>query len=136
VPKSTQRQFLVKIGGIDGYFATKTGGNITADSSKVYDGGDLTPDVLTGPSTPDNITCGRPYDPMRDGQVLRSLRRRVGSWTTVVSVTETDRDLVAIGPPVTYPKAVLVGLSEPEVNAGSGDAAEFTLEFAVTRAAG
>lgn len=132
--KLTQRQFLVKVAGIDGYFATKTGGNITADSNKVYDGGNPVPEVVTGPSTPENITVGRPYDPQRDGPVVKRLRAQVGSWTTTVSVTETDRDLVAVSGPTVYPNAVLVSINEPEANAGSGDPVNFEIEFAVAQA--
>ena len=44
MPKAAQRQFLVKVGKIPGYFATKSGGNVSADVNKVYDGGSLKPD--------------------------------------------------------------------------------------------
>lgn len=129
--KSSQRQSLVKVSGIDDYFATKSGGNISADTSKVYDGGSLTPDVLAGPAEADNITVSRPYDLQRDEPVLKRLRRMVGTWTTTVSVTPTDADLVAVGQPQVYSNAVLTGLTEPEVDASSGDAKTYELEFAV-----
>ena len=129
--KSAQRQFLVKVAGIEGYFASKSGGDISADTNKVYDGGADTPDVLAGPAEADNITVTRPYDLQRDDPVLRNLRKRVGRWTTTVSITPTDRDLIAIGTPQVYPEALLVGITEPETDASSGDSAEFELEFAV-----
>jgi len=129
--KSAQRQFLIKVAGIDGYFATKSGGNISSDTNKVYDGGSDTPDVLSGPAEADNITVSRSYDLQRDGAVLRRLRKMVGRWETTVSVTATDRDLVAIAEPQVYPNALLVGLTEPETDASSGDAAEYELEFAI-----
>lgn len=131
MPKSSQRQSLVKVSGIEDYFASKSGGNITADSSKVYDGGSPTPDVMTGPAEADNITVSRPYDLQRDEPVLRRLRKVVGTWVTTVSVTPTDKDLVAVGQPQVYSNAVLVGLTEPEVDASSGDAKTYELEFAV-----
>lgn len=131
MPKSSQRQSLVKVSGIEDYFASKSGGNITADSSKVYDGGQVTPDVMTGPAEADNITVSRPYDLARDEPVLRRLRKVVGTWTTTVSVTPTDKDLIATAQPQVYANAVLVGLTEPEVDASSGDAKTYELEFAV-----
>jgi hypothetical protein len=48
-----------------------------------------------------------------------------------VSVTPTDRDLNVTGEPVTYPEALLVGITDPDVDAASGDAARFELEFAI-----
>lgn len=129
--KSAQRQFLVKVAGIEGFFASKSGGDISADTNKVYDGGSDSPDVLAGPAEADNITVGRSYDFNRDDPILRQLRKAVGRWTTTVSVTPTDRDLVAVGQPQVYPDALLVGLTEPETDASSGDAASFELEFAI-----
>lgn len=129
--KSAQRQFLVKVAGIDGYFATKSGGNVSADTTKVYDGGDPTPYVLAAPAEAENITVSRPYDPLRDADLMRRLRQRVGRATFTVSVTPTDRDLVVVGRPVVYPDALLVAVNEPDADAGSGDAATFELEFAV-----
>jgi len=129
--KSSQRQFLVKVSGIDGYFMTKSGGNISADTTKVYDGGEEVPDVLASPPEADNVTCSRGYDYNRDGALLRSLRRQVGRFSATVSVTPTDRDLIASGDPTVYPKALLVGLTEPDVDASSGDVSTFELEFAV-----
>lgn len=129
--KSAQRQFLVKVAGIDGYFATKSGGNVSSDTNKVYDGGDVTPYVMAGPAEAENVTVGRPYDPVRDGDLLSRLRTRVGRETFTVSITPTDRDLVVVGGPTVYPDALLVSVSEPEADAGSGDAAMFELEFAI-----
>lgn len=129
--KSAQRQFLVKVGGIDGYFATKSGGNISADTNKVYDGGAISPDVLAGPAEAENISVSRAYDYNRDEPVLKRLRQQVGRWQTTISVTPTDRDLVAIAQPNVYPEALLVGITEPETDSASGDAATFELEFAI-----
>lgn len=132
MPKSAQRQFLVKVSGIDGYFMTKSGGNISADSTKVYDGGVTKPDILSATPEVENISVSRAFDQFRDGPVLAKMRGRVGRFVTTVSVTPTDRDLVAIGSPVVYSDALLVGLNEPEADASSGDAATFEMEFAVS----
>ena len=129
--KSAQRQFLVKVAGIEGYWMTKSGGNIAADTSKVYDGGAASPDVLAGPAEADNVTVSRAFDLGRDQPVLERLRKQVGRWQTTVSITPTDRDLIAISKPQVYPEALLVGLTEPETDSSSGDAATFELEFAI-----
>lgn len=130
--KASARQFLVKVDGVDGYFATKQGGNVSSDVTKAYDGGALIPDVITAPPTADNVTVTRHFDPDRDNTILTQLRQLVGSWTTTVSVTPTDSELVATAPPLTYSKAVLVSVTEPETDSGSGDAAMWGLEFAIS----
>lgn len=129
--KSAQRQFLVKVSGIDGYFASKSGGNISADTNKVYDGGSDTPDVLAGPAEAENVTVSRSYDLQRDEPVLRRLRKRVGKETVTLTVTPTDRDLIAVGTPQVYSDALLVSITEPETDASSGDAATYELEYAI-----
>jgi hypothetical protein len=129
--KAAQRQFLVKVAGIEGYFATKSGGNVTSDNNKVYDGGNLTPDILSAPAQAENVTVGRAFDVERDGPILTILRQQVGRRSFTVSVTPTDRDLNVTGEPVTYPEALLVGITDPDVDAASGDAARFELEFAI-----
>ena len=131
MPKSAQRQFLVKVARISGYFMTKSGGNISADTNKVYDGGRTEPDVVAAPPEADNITVSRAYDPYLDGPVLSKLRRQVGRYRDTLSVTDTDEDLAPIGQPRVYPQALLVSVNEPEADASSGDVATYELEFAV-----
>lgn len=130
--KSSKRQFLVRADTLEGFWARKTGGNITADVSKAYDGGNPIPDLISSPPAADNVTLSRTFDPDRDLEILRRLRPLVGSFRTTVTWTPTDADMVAIGPPVTYSDALLVAINEPEVDAGSGDAADFDLEFAIS----
>lgn len=129
--KSAQRQFLVKVDGIDGYWAQKSGGEITSDSTKVFDGGSLRADVIASPPEVGDITVTRPYDPLRDQEIINQLKTRVGTWMTTISVTPTETDLRAarVRGDV-YPEALLIGLRLPESDAGSGDAADYELTFA------
>lgn len=129
--KSSARQFLVKVEGVEGFWAQKEGGNVSADSSKVYDGGSLKPEVITNPAEAEDVTVTRPFDVDRDQDVATRLLPLVGSWETTVSITPTDADLVAAGPPRVYPRARLTGVNEPEVDASSGDPAMIGLVFAI-----
>src|SRR4028119_1615657 len=93
--KISQRQYLVSISGIAGYGRTKSGGNITADATKIRDGGTLKVDVLASPFEIENITVSRAWDFTRDAAVLAYLRQRVGRHiATSITVTATDRDLI------------------------------------------
>lgn len=133
--KAANRQFLVKIDGISGgwdYWATKSGGEITADSNKVWDGGSLVADVLASPPEVGDLTIARPYDPDRDQQILNQLITQVGQWRTTISVTPTYGDLTAAKvKPRVYSNVLLTGVREPEPDASSGDASDYELTFAV-----
>ena len=131
MPKSSKRQFLVRLTGIGGYWMTKTGAEITSDTNKVWDGGSLQPQVLAGPPQASNLVVTRGYDPVYDGPILTSLRQQVGRYRTTASVTPTDANLTAAGKPEVYSNALLVGVTVPEVDASSGDAAMIQLEFAI-----
>lgn len=131
--KSAQRQFLVNVNGLQDTFAQKSGGDITAEANKVYDGGSLTPDIIAGPQDISNISVSRAYDYQRDGALLKWLRARVGNWRTSLTVTPANENLVALGNPAIYPDCLLIGLTEPEMDAGSGDGATYSLEFLVPR---
>lgn len=128
--KSSKRNFLVAVQGISGYFATQTGGETASDSSKVYDGGSLTPDVLTAPPDTANIVVSRPYDPDLHATLIRNLRRKVGSWNTTITKRPTDATLAPVGVATVY-RGVLIRVGEPEFDASSSDAATWELEFAI-----
>jgi len=136
--KAANRQFLTKIDGISGgwdYWATKSGGEITADSNKVWDGGSIIPEVLASPAEVGDLTIARPYDPDRDQVILNQLIMMVGQWRTTVSVTPTTGDLRAAGvKPRVFSNCLLTGIREPEPDASSGDPADYELTFAVASA--
>lgn len=132
MPKGSVRQFLVTIEGIEGTFANKSGGEKTSSANKVYDGGSLVPDVLAAPPEVGDLTCGRPYDPDRDQDLLNSLIGMVGQFRTTVTVTPTYGDMTrAAAKGRVFSNCLLTGVKEPEVDAGSGDAARLELTFAV-----
>lgn len=129
--KSSARQFLVKIVGVEGMWATKQGGSVSSDTTPVYDGGQLKPDLVAAPPVAEDITVSRIFDPARDDEALRQLLQLCGAWTTTISVTPTDANMVAVAPPRVYSNALLKGVNEPEVDAASGDPAPWGLVFAV-----
>ncbi|CAB4193244.1 hypothetical protein UFOVP1246_65 [uncultured Caudovirales phage] len=129
--KATQRQIVASVRRINGYFAQVSGGEISSAAEKVFDGGSLTPETLTGVRDIGNVTVTRPYSPVDDAPVLRSLRSQVGRWRSDIIVQDCDTDLVPIGQPRVYNDAVLIGLTEPDGDAASGSAAHFSLTFSV-----
>lgn len=133
MPISAQRQFLVKVDGVDGYFATKTGAETTSEVTREFDGGSLEPELLAGPASTSDLVCSRPYKPERDAHLVRLYRPLVGRLRKTVSVQATDADLVAVGRPTVYPNALLIGVSEPDTDANSGTASRVQLTFAISR---
>lgn len=127
--KLAQRQIVASVRGINGYFAQVSGGEVSSNAEKVYDGGSLVPELLSGIREVGNVTVTRPYSHADDAQVLAVLRNAVGRWRTDVVVQDCDEDLVPIGAPRVYPDAVLIGLTEPDGDAASGAAAGYALTF-------
>lgn len=129
---AAERQFLVSVEGVPGYFARHEGRETAADTSREFDGGSLDPEVMAGPATPGNITISRPWRPSRDAEIARELERVCGrSWRTV-TIQPTDPDLVKVGRPF-ISQALLVRVRFPNSDANSGTAARLELEFAVQR---
>lgn len=128
--KASQRQFLCSVDGLPDYYATFSGAEVSAETTKVYDGGKTRPDVLAGPSETSNIVLSRPYDPERDQPLIDRLQPLVGKWVTTVTKQPTDADFTGIGAPSTYPESMLVRVTTPEADASSADASTYELEFA------
>jgi len=140
--KTAQRQVVaeikpVSVGGrrgprFNGKFAQVSGGEITANVEKVYDGGALFPDVLCAPPEVGDITVTRHFDPQRDGAALKKLRQMIGSAYYDVYVYTLNCDLKEAGTERVYAKALCVGLSEAEGDASSGAPASFALTFSIS----
>lgn len=131
--KMAARQSLVTIEGIPGRWASKSGGNVSADATPVWDGGEDTPDILVGPASAENVTVSRPFDDQRDLPEIARLRKLVGKLRTTVTDQPTNSDLFPIGEPAVYSEAVLINLNEPEYDASSSDARRIELVFAVSK---
>lgn len=131
-PHSAQRMFRIYVSGISGYWATKSGGETSSETTPYWDGGSLRPEQLAAPAQRGNITVSRAYHRDRDYAILAKARQQVGRWRTTISVQPTNEDLVSAGKPTVYSDALLVRVSEPDYDASGGDAATWELEFAVS----
>ena len=142
--KATQRQIVAEIapvvdvpGHIPGpsfpkYFATVSGGEISAAVEKVYDGNSTFPEVLCAPAEIGDLTVSKFYDPDDDGSKLNSLRQLVGMTYYDINVYTLNCELKEPGSERTYAKALLVGLTEPDGDAASGAPAAYSLTFSVS----
>jgi hypothetical protein len=128
---ASARQQLVEVAGWDGYWATKEGGEVTAEVTQAWDGGSLKPENMAGPSTTGNITVTRPYRPGKHAAIRKTWSKQVGRLRTTVSVWDTDPDLGPIGTPSVYANALLVRCTPARHDASSSDPGTVELEFAV-----
>lgn len=133
MPKVAQRQFLTKVAGIDGLWATCSGGEASVEHTKQFDGGALVPDILSGNPQISDLTVSRGYDPTRDGPIRSNLSRMLAqgrSYATTISRTPTDEDYTPIGPAEVF-EGKLKTVTPSDSDANSGDAARFQLVFTV-----
>lgn len=128
---ASARQQLWTVDGIPGYMTTKEGGEVTAETSKATDGGNLVPEVMSSPAETSNIILTKLYRPALHGPILREWKRQVGRKRVPVSGYDADPDLGPVGQPTVYADAVLVRVTPPAYDANSSDPSTFELEFAV-----
>ena len=145
--KATQRQIVAEIsptlnvpGHVSGpnfqkYFASVSGGEISASVEKVFDGNSTFPETLCAPSEISDITVMRYYDPEEDTARLNSLRQLVGSTYYDLAIYTLNCDLKDPASERVYPKALLVGLSDIDGDAASGAPTSFSLTFAISTVA-
>lgn len=133
MPNTSESDFLVTVAGIDGFFATCTGGNTPVDTSQAFNGGDPFPTIVVGKIKPAPITVGRPFDPARDQPLAKELRRRIGQFRTTVSSQPLLPDGSVIADPDVYPNALLTDVHTPDANAGSANPGVLQLVFGVER---
>ena len=128
-------------------FAQVSGGEITANVEKIYEGGKLRPTIICAPSEVGDITLTAHYDAdtatSTEGNVttatgieakINILRPLVGRAIYDISIQSYDCDLNApvVGTGRLYKNALLVGLTEPDGDSSSGAPATFAMTFAVS----
>lgn len=146
--KTPQRQIVAEITPVtgvaghpnppvfSGYFAQVSGGEITAPVEKVYDGGSKFPETLCAPPEIGDITVTRHFDRDAFGLALKEVRSMVGTALYNIVISTLDCDLVVYGSERIYPRALLIGLSEPEGDSASGTPATFAMTFAISTVSG
>lgn len=125
------RQQLVEVAGWPGYFASKSGGETTAETGEAWDGGSLKPEKTGGPATVANVIVSRPYRPLTHGPIRKAWAKQVGRLRTTVSVWDTDPDLGPVGQPTVYANALLVRATPPDHDASSSETSMVEMEFSV-----
>jgi hypothetical protein len=108
-------------------FAQVSGGEITASVEKLYEGGQRRPTVLCAPAEIGDITLTAHFDDNAE---------YVGQAYYDITVSIYNCDLRDPSNDRVYPKALLVGLTEPEGDSSSGAPSTFALTFSIQSLAG
>lgn len=113
------------------YFAMKSGGERTAEITKVRDGGSKTPEILFQEATTSDITLTGLYRPADHATILRSLKADVGKKVATIKRLDCDANKSVIGVVETFANCLLISVTEPEFDANSSAEARFELTFSV-----
>lgn len=130
--KMAQRQSLVTIETIPGNWATRTGGDVSADVTPVWDGGADRPEQLASPASADNVIVSRPVDDERDLTLIKVLKKAAGTKRATITEQYTNGAGFPVGDPDVYPDALLVACRIPSYDAASGDPKVIELEWAIS----
>jgi hypothetical protein len=137
VTKVAQRQFLTKVAGFDGYWATFSGGESSVEITREYDGGSLVPDLLGGQPTISDVTVSRGYDPGRDGPIRSKIARAIAAgqpYLTTITRTPCDEDFTPTGGEPEVYEARVRGVTPSDSDANSATAARIQLVCAIRSA--
>lgn len=132
-PKSNESHFIVTVGGIPYPFAVKTGGEVSGDVTKVFDGGATAPDLIPGRRLVGDLIISAPYARARDQAQIDRLMSRVLVERQPISIQPTDSDYIVDGDPMVYPDCLLMRVTPPNVNAGGSDAATWEMAWSAPR---
>lgn len=113
------------------YAAQKSGGDRTAEFTKVRDGGSNVPEVLFTEATTSDITLTGLYRAEDHQGLLRTLKANVGKVTATLTRVDVDANMTAIGSGEQFTNCVLMGVKDPEFDANSSSEARFELTFSV-----
>lgn len=130
---SAQSHSLVSVRGIPGYWATKTGGEVSAAVTMVWDGGANSPEPLAGSAVTGNVILTRPYRVAVAVPILKRYRPLTGAWETTLTDQPTDALKVPLGDADIYPGALLVRVAGVDIDVKSGEPKNLEMEFAVPR---
>ena len=133
---SDQRQFLVSIAGVAGTFWAQTsGGDVSVPNSKVYDGGNPTPGVITGNPVVDDLVCTRAYASTRDAPIEASMKAYLAAgkvFSTTITQVPTDPAFSPNGRPGETWQGQLTKVTVPKVDAMKQGASTATLALTFT----
>jgi hypothetical protein len=128
--KTSQRQHLTTVSGVEGTWAELSGGKPSKETSDAWDGGADQPEILFGSKRYSDITVTRPFKRTRDFTIARNLDRQIGRAFSIRRMW-TDEDLIATGQRDLW-HGFLTAVNDPDNDARSAETATFSLVFRVT----
>lgn len=128
---SSQRAFKVEVSPTLGACTGMTGGAVQQPSSKFYQGGAATPELVRGRRVISDVTVTKGFKAARSPQLIQSLIKAMNSTVFKIVKQPLDEDGIAVGRALVYTGCRLVTVTPPAYNEQS-DADAATLEFVFT----
>ena len=131
--KATPRDFYITVAGIRGPFDRCSPVETSSNVRRYRDGGQREADTLADPSEHGDVTVTRAWGLTRpDMQLSKTLRGRVGNWTTTIN-KQPLKNGVRSGPPIVY-TGLLRSVTDGEADSNGGsDPSTLVLVFSVKR---
>lgn len=110
-------------------WSTKTGGASASENTQIFEGGSRVPTNIPGPTTVEQVTLSKPYDPVRDAEILSWAR----AWDQGekeelnLIVQPTNAAGSPAGPRQTYANCAKINFTLPDIERGSSEAAMLEL---------
>lgn len=129
---TSQRNFSVSVTGVDGEFATFSGGEKSKQIEKAWNGGASMPDIVPAPTEVSNVVVGRPYNPRRDQPIADRLRLEIDQADRRYTIRKQplDGNDTPVGKAEAYTNCTLVAVRTPDYDRSSSTPARLELEFA------
>lgn len=128
--KSSQADFLITAAGIWGQFDRKDAVETSANARRYRDGGQKVADIMTDPQEHGDLTISRAWHRATDISVTKTLRARVGSWSTTITV-QPLKNGVRSGAPIRY-TGKLIKVTDPAVDSNGTEPASLSITFAIS----
>ena len=113
------------------YFVQKSGGDTSAEVTKIKDGGNVNAEILMQESSTSDIVLTGLYRPVDHDGILRLLRAAVGTKTATVKRIDCDANKVPVSVVEQWGGCLLTSVKMPEHDSNSSTEARFELSFAV-----
>jgi hypothetical protein len=97
----------------------------------VWNGGEERPQKLGGPADLSDMVLTQAYRPQMHQTIMRRWRKVIGRQRLVVHISDLDADGVVIGDPRTFPNALLINCTDPDVDWASGNQADWSITLAL-----
>ncbi len=130
---ASKRQFSVSVAPYPGTVDYMSGGAEQQPTSKYYNGGAGSPDIIKGRRVVDNVVVRKRYTPLAGNEYVKGLRKlQKANQTFTITKQPLDENGTAVGRPEVLTGCKIVRITKPDYDEQSdSDAAIIEVEYSV-----